>query len=234
MLSRLKLGGSALIVVLVLGAISTSAASASFAPRWTINGSYLGSGSTQNYIGNLSGTMTFTVPGLLSLQSSHCSIAGKIVGSSAGVSGTTKEGVLSCTNLTVSGAPACEVQNITTGKMDGIVGWREESGEANILTFEPESGVNIATVLIEECALEGEYTITGGFVGTIEPAATEVEEGTLRFGGSDNTTTEHWFTPTTPVRSTMSSPHSLFGGRLSALSGSFGFRIQLFRFRIGS
>lgn len=216
---KIKVVGLALVAVMAFSAIAASAQAAP-APRWKVAGAFLANGATKNYEGKLTGTALLEVPGLLTLESTSCTASGKIVGSAAETSGKGKESVLKCSGIKVKEAPACEVANVETNKMKGELGWMNESGGENIATFEPEVGTEFTTVSISECALEGEYTVTGATLGTLTPAETEVEEGTLAIGGADTTTTEHWFTPGSP-RPTMSSPALVFGGRPAKFTGSF-------------
>lgn len=220
---RIKLVSLAFAAVMALGVVVTSAANAELAPRWKMEGSFLSAAAVKLYSATLEGTAVLEVPGLLTLESTSCSITGFAVGSFAKQAGSQKESVLSCEEPKVKGAPSCLVENVVTQNMKGVLGWMEETGESNILTFESEFG-NLTTISIEGCALEGEYPVTGATVGTLEPAAKEVLEGTLRIGGAgDSTTTSHWFTgaTTSGKRTAMSSPLLQFGGRPAKLSGTF-------------
>lgn len=224
----IKIAGLAMVVV-SLTALAAPAAQAELAPRWKVAGAFLGSGATKSYTATLTGAATLEVPGLMTLESSSCSVTGKIVGSAAKTESTHKESVLECKTIAVKGAPACEVTNIVTSKMKGQLGWMEATGESNVLTFEAESGSSLTTVLIEECALEGEYPVTGGTVATLTPTATEATEATLAAGGSDTKTTENWFTgKTIPEcgREFMTSPALVFGGRTSKLTATFTLKLS--------
>lgn len=229
---RIKSVGLALAAVTALTAIASSTATAELAPRWKAAGIYVANGSTRHYNATLTGTATLQVPGLLTLETTECFATGQIVGSAAKAAGTGKEAVLSCLNMNVKGAPACEVQDVATNKAKGQLGWMEEkpaTPNTNVATFEPEkSGGTLGTVVIEGCALEGEYPLAGGLIGTLEPPEEEREVLTLRFGTLDLTTTEHWFTSNTTfsgVRETMKSPGLSFGGKAATLTGSFDVRL---------
>lgn len=226
----IKTSAMALALAMAFSTIAASAADAELAPRWKVTGAFLANGATKNYTATLTSPGTLSVPGLFTYELPSCSLTGKIVGSGAKAPGTIKESVLSCEEIKVPGAPACEVSPIVTEKIEGKLGWMESTGEANVAIFEPEAaGGNFSTILVEECPLEGEYPFTGGFVGSLTPAATEAAESTLAFGGSDTPTTEHYFTgktsPCAGARETMQSPGLLFGGRPMVLAGTFKFEL---------
>lgn len=187
-----------LAVLAVLTAASTSA-NAAPAPRWKVNGAFLGNGAEKQFSATLkSGTKAeLEVPKLgLNLVSENCSLAGRIVGSPPGVEGTVSKVLLACVEISVEGAEeVCSVDNVLTNNLSGNLGWMESTGSAVSVTAHPESASRIATVNIEgeECSFAGVFAVTGETAGGLFPPETEVATGELLVGPL--TTIEHWFTP---------------------------------------
>lgn len=222
---RIKTTGLLIAAVVLLSAAAAPAASAAEAPRWKVGGAFLGSGVKKAYLAELAGKATLSISLLANLVSEDCIITGTIVGSGPGVPGAVESSFLNCKEIEVEGAPACHVVMVTTEALDGNLGWMEETGESASLLLRPESSARLASVGIEECALEGEYLLSGEFAAGFLPVATEGNSAELLVGPV--TTATHWFTPKAgAARPTMEVEDLVFGGRQATFTGKFSIGLE--------
>jgi hypothetical protein len=209
--------GAVALVALIVAAVAASAAQA--APRWKVNGSFLGSGTTKSFTGSGGGgTILLPTLGLSVFCQSNKSV-GKIEGTAAGVAGTAREVVMTFTNCidkTAAGAyaSACEVLQegspkgtIRTNPMKGILSWRA-GGAGPAINYSPETGRNLApTVELwggEECAVAGLISpIEGDLKGWLTPTTGEATAVTTSFSTSTGSVLK-WVGSTLSVTTTES------------------------------
>jgi hypothetical protein len=187
----------ALIAVFAFGALAAGAAQADSAPRWTYTegpvARYLGAGEEKTLTkASLTGDATLG-SATVALDSTACSITGKIIGSAAGSPGTFT-GTLHCTGVTVEAAPNCGVRSepsttptgtVITTELKGTLVWLNATNTTEVgITFAPDTGSNaLAHIEIFKhpgaCAAAGSYTVTETLICTVSPVGTHSTQGTI-------------------------------------------------------
>jgi hypothetical protein len=224
----------ALVAILAFSALSVGAASAAEAPRWKVNGTYIGAGTSKAF------TTTSTNEVVLSFKSGfylaspagECTQTGEIEGSAAGAPGTKKNVVLTCkkvkvfetagkkelVNCTVKSAGA-EVGTIKTNSLKGTLVWLNASGAAAGDLVEPTSGTNWATIEIlgAACAAAQKANITGQGINQFLPVDEEVETAQLAFPST--AILNYYNNETSRAKQTIS--QLKYGAVTATLSGNF-------------
>jgi hypothetical protein len=210
----------ALAAVFAFSALSAVAAQAN-APRWTVDGSTIGSAVTREFHAESTGQVELIQGGTgLEIKSGgtakgECTAKGKIVGSEAGAPGKNKEVTLTCINakVFVSGvdqSAICTVHSpskpdgtIETNDLESTLVWLESSGDTRFGDlFQPEANTATGTFVKLEitgasCPVRQNLNVTGGAIGTVENVTQDLTENSLNFPATAHT--KYW-TNQTPTR----------------------------------
>jgi hypothetical protein len=136
---------TALVALLSFSAVSAQAASSPEAPRWKVNGAFLGNGVTKAFTATNTTELAIAFSGIkVAAPAGQCTITGEIQGNGSFNSGSRKNVILSCTKAAVIGAANCAVNStgspsgtIISNSLKSEVVWLGESGEAAGDRFEP-------------------------------------------------------------------------------------------------
>jgi hypothetical protein len=178
----------ALVAVLALSALSAGAASAAEAPRWSANGTYLGTGATKAFTATSTSdvVLAFNI-WKLSSPAGECSESGEIEGSAAGTPGTKKNVVLTCKKVQVTDkngkvlsgctvrSSGAEIGTIKTNSVKSTLVWLNQTGGAAGDLLAPTSGTSLATIEIlgEACAAQQTASLTGQAINQVLPVEKE-------------------------------------------------------------
>jgi|GEM_PF-4191951 len=171
-MSKLKVGVPALVALLAITAVSAAAAQA--APNWTVNGTALGSGTSEGikesatvtkFGGEAAPAIKIVFPALWTIS---CTTLGVEKGTITGPNLDSADAlVFSGCGLEGSNGEQT-VCRVTTGGIPGTIATVPLSSElkrnASLETFDyltPASGTSLFTLLIEHCGVSGEWEYEG-------------------------------------------------------------------------
>jgi hypothetical protein len=206
--------GAALLALAAFSAIPVASAAASGAPRWKVEGAFLGAGVAKPIEGT-SGTVD-EVSGGFGISFTGCTVNGEAVGSAASVPAGHEATFRVCTGSKVIGSestcsvhsPGREAGVVATNKLKGSLVYLTKGSAASVgLVFAPATGTEVLKLVVtgEKCTVAGEYPVTGEVVAKfVQAGETEVAEAELEF-------------PTTPITSYFKSTEATSATSVSGL-----------------
>jgi hypothetical protein len=198
---RFKIVLAAGAAICALMAVSAGAAQA--APEWYVNGSTL---TTTLQVTSTGGPFELSTKIGSTNVVIKCTTESNVGTIDNGTNVTGETGGTDAATITFSGcsipvAPACVVPNISASVGTHL----KEVGGKIYDIFRPATGTVFATIVVEGCALEGEFEVKGTTAGLDSEASTEKKAHTLAFSGANSTAAGTALT---------------FGGNAATLTGS--------------
>jgi hypothetical protein len=169
---KLKVLGLSCLAVFAFTAVSASAAQAH---EWTITGTPLSSLGGTETIDSVGGPFELSVPSRkLLLRCEEQVSTGEITSEPEG----SDSALVEFFDCSVVGAPLCEVEEPIVAEtvtqlvtVNGVLYDR----------FSPAAGSTFTTIVIEGCAAEGEFPVTGNVAGETEPPGVQLVDQPLDF-----------------------------------------------------
>jgi hypothetical protein len=224
--------GLALVAVLALSALVASAASATEAPRWKVNGAYPVPGVAKPFTATSTSEVVLSGAGAkFRSPAGKCSTTGEIENGGVTEPGKEKNVVLTCKNVTIAETSGCiihspgaEAGTVTTNTLKGTLVWLKGSGSAAGELLEAASGTTLATIEVSGsgCAAANTYPVTNAVIDEFLPVEKESATSELVFPGTP--ILKYWTNDASRAERTITRLKVL--GANATLSGKFSFSLN--------